>query len=108
MAASASAVDVIEIRAGFDIMMRFIYHHDVRTTLTIEDDVAAGLRAEMRKSGRSFKEVINTILRLALNSPRKQPRRPFKVEARDLGLGEGLSYDNVESLLDQAEGPRRR
>lgn len=89
-------------------MMVFLYHHDVRTTLTIEDDVAAKLRAEMRKSGRSFKEVVNAVLRLALNATKKPARRPFKVEAHDLGLKEGLSYDNIESLLDQAEGPRRR
>ena len=70
--------------------------------------MAAKLRARMRETGRSFKEVVNTVLRLALNSPKKPARRPFQVEARALGLREGLSYDNVESLLDRAEGPRRR
>lgn len=84
------------------------YHHDVRTTLTIDEDVAAKLRGEMQKSGRSFKEVVNTILRLALNTSRRPTRRPFKVEARALGLLEGLTYDNVETLLERAEGPRHR
>jgi len=31
----------------------------VRTTLTLDDDVAAKLQAAARKSGRAFREVVN-------------------------------------------------
>ena len=43
----------------------------MRTTLTLDDDVAAKLRAEARKSGRSFKETVNQVLRLGLHTGEK-------------------------------------
>lgn len=87
-------------------MMLEGYHHDVRTTLTLDDDVKAKLDQEMRKSGKSFKEAVNYYLRLGLNAPaRTKPAKPFVVRARPLGLPPGLSYDNVEELIEQFEGP---
>jgi hypothetical protein len=82
----------------------------VRTTLTVDEDVAAKLKAEARRSGRSFKETVNEVLRRGLvTRAGARPREPFKVVARDLGdLRPGLSLDNVAELLDQVEGPRHR
>jgi hypothetical protein len=83
----------------------------VRTTLTLDDDVAAKLKAETRKSGRSFKATVNEVLRrgLVTTRPGDRPREPFRVATRDLGaLRPGLSLDNVADLLDQTEGPRHR
>ncbi|MGE5198503.1 MAG: hypothetical protein ACM3H9_02600 [Rhodospirillaceae bacterium] len=81
----------------------------MRTTLTLDDDVAGKLAAEARRSGRPFKEVVNAYLRLALNAKRKPvPAAPFVVRARPLDQVPGVSFDNVESLLDQLEGPARR
>jgi len=80
-----------------------------RTTLTLEDDVAARLQAEARRTGRSFKEVVNELLRLGLGARRQgQRREPFRVAARDLGLRPGLDYDDVGGLLEQVEGPAHR
>jgi hypothetical protein len=79
----------------------------VRTTLTIDDDVASLLKKEVRKSGEPFKQVVNRFLRLGLTT--KTPaRKPFVVKPRSLGLPPGMSYDNVEELLDALEGPNRR
>lgn len=79
----------------------------MRTTITLDDDVAARIREEMRASGRSFKQAVNHLLRRALDvRPAAAPRR-FVVEARPLGLRPGLSYDDVEGLLDLLEGERR-
>jgi hypothetical protein len=80
----------------------------VRTTLTLDDDVAARLEQEARRSNRSFKETVNELLRFALHARRRPERRPFKVEARDLGLRAGLSYDSVGDLLEAVEGPLHR
>lgn len=81
----------------------------MRTTLTLDDDVAAKLAAEVRRSGRSFKETVNSCLRRALTETSlRTAARPFKVKARDMGLRPGLDLDNVEELLDQVEGPNRR
>jgi hypothetical protein len=81
----------------------------VRTTLTLDDDVAAKINAEMRRTGRSLKDTVNATLRLGLNARRAlKPAKPFRVRARPLGLRPGLSYDKVSDLLDQLEGPLRR
>jgi hypothetical protein len=78
----------------------------VRTTLTLDADVIAKLRAEARRSGRSFKEIVNTFLRLGLNALRpSKPPRPFAIKARELGQRPGLNYDNIGELLEQTEGP---
>jgi hypothetical protein len=78
----------------------------MRTTLTLDDDVAAKLKAESRRAGRPFRDVVNETLRRGLASQRGASRRqPFKVEARDLGdLKPGLSLDNVAELIEQVEG----
>jgi hypothetical protein len=82
----------------------------MRTTLTLDDDVAAKLRAESRRAGRPFKEVVNETLRSGLASRRFAGRRQtFKIAARDLGkLKPGLSLDNVGELIEQIEGPLHR
>jgi hypothetical protein len=78
----------------------------MRTTLTLDDDVAAKLKAESRRAGRPFREVVNETLRRGLASQSVTSRRhQFKVEARDLGdLTPGLSLDNVAELIEQVEG----
>ena len=90
--------------------MSIDYHQIMRTTLTLDDDVAAKLKAEMRRSGKTFKETVNEFLRLALNAKKERvSRKPFRVKARDLGrLRLGLSLDSVSDLLEQIEGPVNR
>ena len=77
-----------------------------RTTLTLDDDVRAKLDAEMRKSGKSFKETVNETLRVGLFSRQKStPPKPFKVRAKAMGLKPGYSYDKVWQLIEEVEGP---
>jgi hypothetical protein len=82
----------------------------VRTTLTLDDDIAAKLEAEARRSGLSFKETVNTILRIGLAARRgRLPRQPFKVKPLAVELiDKNLDFDNIEELLDAIEGPMRR
>lgn len=82
----------------------------MRTTLTLDEDVARKLQGEARRSGRSFKETVNNALRRALNETRQaSSEAPYRVEARDLGrLRPGLSLDNVADLLEEVEGPLHR
>jgi plasmid stability protein len=82
----------------------------MRTTLTLDDDVAAKLKAETRRSGRSFRDTVNETLRRGLATRRTAtPRTPFKIVARDLGRSRpGVSLDNIADLLEQAEGPHHR
>ncbi len=82
----------------------------MRTTMTLDDDVAAKLKAESRRTGRSFRDIVNDMLRRGLATRRlTAAKKPFKVETRDLGrLVPGLSLDNVADLLEQVEGPLYR
>ncbi len=78
----------------------------MRTTLTLDEDVYAKIEAETRRTGRSYKEVVNELLRRALVlEARPRKRNPFKVRGRSLGRRPGLNYDNIGELLEQLEGP---
>jgi hypothetical protein len=58
--------------------------HIVRTTVTLEPDVEAKLRAVMRERGVTFKAAINDALRAGLGAPAPQVR-PFRVKSAPLG-----------------------
>jgi plasmid stability protein len=82
----------------------------MRTTLTLDDDVAAKLKAQARRSGRAFRDVVNDMLRRGLTSVKEtQPSNKFKVTPCDFGaMAPGLSLDSVAKLIDQVEGPQAR
>ncbi len=78
----------------------------LRTTLTLDEDVAAKLKAEVRRTGHSLKQVVNEVLRRGMNTPLPAlTQKPFPILARDLGLRPGYSLDNIGELLEQIEGP---
>ena len=76
----------------------------MRTTLTLDRDVAARLKAEMRRTGKGLKAAVNDALRLGLPLTRKRLRpKPFRVEAQDFGLNPGFDLDRMNQLVDQLE-----
>ena len=78
----------------------------MRTTLTLDEDVAAKLRQEMVRMGASMKDVVNEFLRRGLEAPREEDiARPFTVESRPMGLKAGIDLDDVSGLLDYLDGP---
>ncbi|MCP9453462.1 MAG: ribbon-helix-helix domain-containing protein [Nitrospira sp.] len=81
----------------------------MRTTLTLDDDVAAKLKAEARRLGLSFRETVNAALRRGLATQRSVSRKPFRVMSRDLGNPQpGLTLDSIADLIEQVEGPLHR
>jgi len=81
----------------------------VRTTVTLDPDVAERLKSEVRRSGRSFKEIVNELLRLGLTMRRERKAPPpFTVQARPLGVRPGLDYDRTSELVEHLEGPLHR
>ena len=81
----------------------------MRTTLTLDEDVAAKLKSAARRSGRPFRDVVNEFLRIGLAQRDRSPRDRFSVVARDLGeLRPGISIDSVADLIEQVEGKRHR
>lgn len=78
----------------------------MRTTLTLDDDVATLLKKEARKSGEPFKQVVNDTLRRGLTAGRQPAQKPFKVKPINLGLPR--DFDKVEDLIEYLEGPGHR
>ena len=76
----------------------------MRITLSLDDDVAKLLRSELRRSDTSLKAAVNHFLRLGLKASRRREQKPFVVHPRAIGLPAGLSYDNVEDLIEALEG----
>ncbi len=79
-----------------------------RTTLTLEDDVFARLRAEALRTGKALKTVVNETLRTGLERGSAGRPRRFEIAARDLGVRPEIELDDIEGLLDQIDGPDRR
>lgn len=78
----------------------------MRTTLTLDDDLAAELNRTARLSGRSFKEVVNAVIRKGLSAGDHPPAtddRPFVVQPQSCGLLPGIDPLRLNQLLDQLE-----
>jgi len=88
-------------------MMLISYHQSVpRTTLTLEDDVAARIDECVRNTGSSLKDTVNELIRLGLlHKQRAEGSKPFRVHPVRLGLPE---FDSVEELLDRLDGEDRK
>ncbi len=78
----------------------------MRTTITLDTDVAEALQAEMRRRRtNNFKKTVNEVLRRGLLARRElSSAKPFRVRARRMGTRAGLNYDNTGELLEQLEG----
>jgi Ribbon-helix-helix protein, copG family len=78
----------------------------MRTTLTIDNDVAASLERLRRERNASLKDLINEALRHGLRdmSARPKPRSPFRTRSVDLGGLRIASIDNIAEALAVAEG----
>ena len=77
----------------------------MRTTLTLDPDVAAKAKIGAAKLGKPFKEVVNAALRIGLEQVLNPPSaKRYRTKARPLGLRRGLSYDNIGELLARVEG----
>ena len=80
----------------------------MRTTLTLDDDVAVELERLRRQKNLSLKLVVNEVLRVGLAQGRlpKKRARPFQTRAVDLGPCLLGSLDDVAGALAVAEGDR--
>ena len=77
----------------------------MRTTLTLDADVAAKAKRGAARLGKPFKSVINSALRIGLDEVLKPPAaKPYRTKPRPMGLRTGFNYDNIGELLAQLEG----
>ena len=82
----------------------------MRTTLTIDDDVAAALERLRKSRDASLKDVVNDVLRRGLrdvNKPQK-PRKPYRTRTVNLGGSKIGSLDNIGEVLAIIEGETYR
>ena len=75
----------------------------MRTTVTLDADLAAKLRALARERGVSFKEVLNSALRRGLESGAASSKRPYRLASRRLGLRAGVDLDHALRLAAELE-----
>lgn len=76
----------------------------MRTTLTLDPDVAERLRQETRRTGKPFKQAVNDALRAGLGVQRPpKPAKRFVVKAYDLGVRPGVDLDRINQLVDELE-----
>ena len=82
----------------------------MRTTLTLDDDVAIRLDRERRKRRVPFKDIVNEVLRAGLDTLGAPKRRRDQFRTKGFNLGSSLvgSLDNIEEVLSRAEGERHR
>jgi hypothetical protein len=88
-------------------MMLMLVHHDatllgMRTTVTLERDVAAAVDQLRRREGIGVSEALNRLVRAALVEPSK--REPFR--QRTVSAGRFLvDVSNVHDAIEAVEGP---
>ena len=83
----------------------------MRTTLTIDDDIAVLVEQEVRRTGDSFKGTVNRLLRRGLiASSKPEAEKTFVIQTFPLGVGEMLDRHNgkVSALLEELEEPYHR
>jgi hypothetical protein len=74
----------------------------MRTTVTLDSDLAAKLRVLARERGVSFKEALNSTLRRGLTSGGGSPRR-YRLESRRLRLRPGVDLEHALRLAGELE-----
>ena len=76
----------------------------MRTTLTLDDDLAEELRTLAYRTRRSFKQVVNEALRAGLAGHRPTRPRRYRIAPASLGgVRPGFNVDKALQLSDALE-----
>jgi hypothetical protein len=75
----------------------------MRTTLTLDPDVAQQLKSRMAQRKMSLKQVVNEALRRGLSTSPPEKRRPFRVTPFALGFKPGIDLNKLNQLADELE-----
>jgi hypothetical protein len=77
----------------------------MRTTLTLDDDVAHQLAERQRLTGESFKQLVNDALRAGLQSGQTPAAAlpPFRVTPKFAGFRAGVDVRRLNQLNDELE-----
>jgi hypothetical protein len=77
----------------------------MRTTLTLEPDVARRVESELRRTGKTLKAVINEALKAGLGMSKKADAAPapYEIETFDMGIQPGFDIDRANQFYDELE-----
>ena len=76
----------------------------MRTTLTLDEDVADFLKMQSKLQGRPFKQVVNDVLRRGIAPSSNRPELPtFRVVVNRSGLVPGVDPLRLNQLNDALE-----
>jgi len=79
----------------------------MRTTITIDDDLARRLQDEMRARGTNFRQTLQNVLARGLESkPRAVKDEAFRVQARPMGLKAGIDPARLQDFDNDLEVER--
>ena len=78
----------------------------MRTTLTLDADVAAALKRYRTRSDHTLKYAVNQALRRGLDVLEREPQQPVEVRTEAVSLGGCLlgSLDDIAEALAVSEG----
>ncbi len=75
----------------------------MRTTLTLDDQLAADLKEKARRERKSFKAVVNESIRSGLYSHGRAGGEQFTVQPHRRGFRAGVDLRRLNQLADELE-----
>lgn len=84
--------------------MLHLLHHSLRTTLTLDDDLAGLLKRRAQELGIPFRDVVNRTIRAGLEEDAAARSRPApKTIPHSFGFRPGIDLDKLGQLVDELE-----
>ena len=76
----------------------------IRTTMTLEPDVADALKRRAKRTGQPFRRNVNDVIRLGLLSEKDRPARAYRIKPMSLGgVAPGIDLARSLRLADALE-----
>jgi hypothetical protein len=75
----------------------------MRTTVTLDDDVAAKLKEEARRRRTSFKEALNSSVRRGLLAQAPEAAESYRLAPRPLRARPGVDLDRALAIAGELE-----
>lgn len=75
----------------------------MRTTLTLDDDIAHSLKEKARLLNKPFKQVVNDTLRRGMSPTIGETRAPYRVKPLRGGFAPGVDPEKLNQLNDELE-----
>ena len=75
----------------------------MRTTLTVDDDIADSLKEQARLQDKPFKQVVNDALRRGMSPVVRETPAPYRVVPIHSGFAPGVDPVKLNQLNDQLE-----